>query len=197
MPALRVGDEAVRAKTGKTWHEWFEILSQASPRDTSHQDIVRLLNTRYGLNDWWSQMVANAFEQHMGMREQYQRPRDYEISVSKTFPVAVRVLYDSWFSEESRSRWLKGFVVQVTVSVRNRSIRAQWENGESRLSVDFHSKAVDKSEVVVQHMGLKSPEQAETTQFFWKSALERLNEQFKKEASNKKSQSCGDDDKKL
>jgi hypothetical protein len=142
-------------------------------------------------------MVANAFEHHMGKPEQYQRPRGYEISVAKTFPVTVGVLYDSWFSEQLRSRWLKGFVVQVTASIRNRSITAQWENGESRLSVDFHSKAVDESEVVVQHMGLKSPEEAGTTRLFWISALERLNEQFKKEASKRKSQSCGDDDKKL
>lgn len=184
MPSLRVGDEAVRAKTGKAWHEWFEILNRVSTHDTSHQDIVRLLNTKYGLSDWWSQIVANAFEQHSGTREKYQRPRGYEISVSKTFPVAVGVLYDSWSSEESRIRWLKGFVIQVTTSMRNRSIRAQWQNGESRLSVDFYSKGVDKSQVVVQHVRLKSPEEAERMQLFWKSALERLNEQIKKEASN-------------
>jgi hypothetical protein len=184
MPSLRVSDEAVRAKTGKAWHEWFEILNSSSAHYDSHQDIVRLLNTKYGLSDWWSQMVANAFEQHSGNRERYQRPGGYEISVSKIFPVAVGVLYDGWSSEESRSRWLKGFVIQVTTSTRNRSIRAQWQDGESRLRVDFYSKGVDKSQVVVQHMGLKSPEEAERMQLFWKSELEKLNEQFKKEASN-------------
>ncbi len=104
--------------------------------------------------------------------------------MSKTFPVAVAVLYDSWFSEESRSQWLKGFVIKVTTSMRNRSIRAQWQNGESRLSVDFYSKGVDKSQVVVQHMRLKSPEEAERMQLFWKNGLERLNDQIRKEASN-------------
>lgn len=181
MPSLRVDDEAVRAKTGKAWHEWFEILSRVSTHDTGHQEIVRLLNAKYGLSDWWSQMVANAFEQHAGIRERYQRPRGYEISVSKTFPVAVTGLYESWSSDKSRSRWLKGFVIQMTTSVRNRSIRAQWQDGESSLSVDFYSKGVDKSQVVVQHMRLNSPEEAERMQLFWKNVLQDLNMQFKKE----------------
>jgi hypothetical protein len=182
MPSLRLGDEAVRAKTGKAWHEWFEILSRVSTHDTGHQEIVTLLNAKYGLSAWWSQMVANAYEQHAGIRERYQRSRGYEISVSKTFPVAVTALYDSWSSDKSRSRWLKGFVFQVTASVRNRSIRAQWQNRESSLSVDFYSKGVNKSQVVVQHMRLNSPEEAERIQLLWKSVLEDLNTQFKKEA---------------
>jgi hypothetical protein len=43
MPSLHVGDEAVKAKTGKTWHEWFDILSSGSSKNMSHKDIATFL----------------------------------------------------------------------------------------------------------------------------------------------------------
>ncbi len=43
--APRMSDEAVKAKTGKTWKEWFAILDKAGARKLSHQDIVKYLRT--------------------------------------------------------------------------------------------------------------------------------------------------------
>jgi hypothetical protein len=184
MPSLRVGDEAIKKRTGKTWHEWFDILSSGSTRIISHQGIVVFLGRKYGLSDWWCQMIANAFEQHAGRREQHKRPEGYEISVSKTFPVAVKVLFEHWSSIEERSRWLQNSTFKVTASTQNRSLRAEWTDEESRLSVDFTSKGIDKSQVVVQHMKLKSLEDAEKMQTFWRESLARLDDVLKKQFSN-------------
>ena len=174
MPNLRVGDEAVKAKTGKTWHEWFDILHSGSTRNLSHQDMPTFLGRQYGLSDWWCQMITNAFEQHAGRREQHQRPEGYEISVSKTFPVEVKILYECWSSVEERGRWLQESSLKVTTLTRNRSIRAQWEDGKSRLSVDFYPKDKGKTQVVVQHSRLDSLETAEKMQTFWKNQLSKL-----------------------
>jgi hypothetical protein len=35
--APRMSDEAVKAKTGKTWKEWFAILDKAGASELSHQ----------------------------------------------------------------------------------------------------------------------------------------------------------------
>jgi hypothetical protein len=180
MPSLRVGDKAVRSKTGKTWHEWFDILSSGSMRSMSHQDIATFLGRQYGLSDWWCQIIVNAFEQHTGRREQYQRPEGYEISVSKTFPVEVKALYECWSSMEERSHWLQEAGLKVTTSTRNRSIRAQWGDGESSLSVDFYPKSKDKTQVVVQHARLGSLEEAEKMQTFWKNQFSRLDKLLEK-----------------
>jgi hypothetical protein len=36
----RIGDEAVRAKTGKTWSQWFDILDKAGAKRISHKEIA-------------------------------------------------------------------------------------------------------------------------------------------------------------
>lgn len=180
MPTTRIGDETVLAKTGKTWHEWFEVLERASAHKLSHQEIVALLSKRHDMNDWWSQMIANAFEQHSSMREQYQRPEGYEISVTKTFPVDVKALFESWSNDEKRRLWLQECPLNVTTSVRNRSLRARWGENESRLSIDFYSKGANKAQVVVQHMKLTSLKDAEDMQLFWKQELSKLEGILKK-----------------
>ena len=37
-----MSDEAVKAKTGKKWDQWFPILDKAGAKEMSHQDIVKL-----------------------------------------------------------------------------------------------------------------------------------------------------------
>jgi hypothetical protein len=180
MPRLHVNDEAVRSKTGKTWHEWFDILSSGSTKSMSHQDMATFLDRQYGLSDWWCQIILNAFEQHTGTIEQRQRPEGCEISVSKTFPVEVKVLYEYWSSVEKLSRWLQESGLKVITFTRNRSIRAHWGDGKSRLSVDFYPKGNDSSQVVIQHARLGSLEEAEGMQTFWKNQLSRLDRLLEK-----------------
>jgi hypothetical protein len=180
MPTTRIDDETVKAKTGRSWHEWFDILENASADKLNHQEIVNLLSRRHDLNDWWSQIVANVYEQHARIHEQHERTEGYEISVSKTFQVDVRIIYDAWFNDEKRRRWLQESPLKITASTRNKSIRAQWANGQSRLSIDFYSKGENRSQVVVQHMKLPSLKAAEDMQTFWKEELNTLEETLRK-----------------
>jgi len=180
MPTTRIDDETVKAKTGRSWHEWFDILEKASADKLNHQEIVNLLSRQHDLNDWWSQMVANVYEQHARIHEQHERAAGYEISVSKTFQIDVRIIYDAWFTDEKRRRWLQESPLKITTSTRNKSIRAQWANGQSRLSIDFYSKGENRSQVVVQHMNFPSLKAAEDMQTFWKEKLNTLEETLRK-----------------
>jgi hypothetical protein len=180
MPATRIDDETVKAKTGRSWHEWFDVLENASADKLNHQEVVSFLNRRHDLNDWWSQMVAKVYEQHARIHEQYERAEGYEISVSKSFIVDVRIIYEAWFTDEKRRRWLQESPLKITATTRNKSIRAQWANGQSRLSIDFYSKGENRSQVVVQHMKLPSLKAAEDMQTFWKEKLDTLEEMIKK-----------------
>ena len=40
-----MSDEAVKAKTGKAWKEWFAILDKAGASKLSHPEIVKYLST--------------------------------------------------------------------------------------------------------------------------------------------------------
>src|SRR5687768_242594 len=39
----KMSDDAVKAKTGKVWKEWFAILDKAGAKNMTHQEIVRYL----------------------------------------------------------------------------------------------------------------------------------------------------------
>ena len=125
-------------------------------------------------------MIANVYEQHARTHEQHEQAEGYEISVSKTLQVDVRIIYDAWFTDEKRRRWLQESPLKITASTRNKSIRAQWANGQSKLSIDFYSKGENRSQVVVQHMKLPSLKAAEDMHTFWKEKLDALEEMVRK-----------------
>lgn len=52
-----IGDEAVKAKTGRTWHEWMDTLDKAGGRTRSHQQIAALLSERNALAQLESAMT--------------------------------------------------------------------------------------------------------------------------------------------
>ena len=73
--AAGVSDEAVHAKTGKTWKEWYRILDAAKAKKMAHKEIAAYLAKEHIKSGWWSQMVAVAYEQARGLREKHQQPR--------------------------------------------------------------------------------------------------------------------------
>ena len=94
--AKPISDEAVRAKTGKVWREWFAVLDAEGAASMDHMTIARHLSQEHALSGWWSQMVAVAYERARGRRERHQTTRGFEVSVSKTLPVPVEALYRAW-----------------------------------------------------------------------------------------------------
>lgn len=103
---LRMSDEAVKAKTRKTWKEWFSVLDRAGAKKMTHQEIANYLHTEHAVPPWWTQMVTVTYEQQSGLREKHQRPDGYQISVSRTINVPLTRLYKSVANEKSRSAWL-------------------------------------------------------------------------------------------
>ena len=170
----RMSDEAVKAKTGKTWKEWFTILDEAGARKMTHQEIVKYINTRHGVGPWWQQMVTVTYEQHSGLRQQHEKPGGYEISASRTLGVPLAKLYRAFANEKARLQWLPedGLVVRkVTV---NKSMRVTWVDDKTSLSIDFYPKGEDKSQVAVQHSKLPDAKSAAKMKAYWGKALDRL-----------------------
>src|SRR5262245_42305997 len=63
-----VSDEAVRAKTGKTWPQWFKLLDARGARRMKHAEIAEMLHDELGVPPWWSQMVTVGYERVRGKR---------------------------------------------------------------------------------------------------------------------------------
>ncbi len=179
--APKMSDEAVQAKTGKTWKEWFSILDKAGAKKMSHQEIVKYLHTNEGVGPWWQQMVTVTYEQARGLRELHQKPAGFEISVSRTVNVPIAKLYKSFANEKDRTAWLGEDGVVIRKATPNKTMRVSWNDGKTSLSVYFAAKDDKKSQVVVQHSKLKDAKAAAKMKAYWAKALDRLTEQLDKQ----------------
>jgi uncharacterized protein YndB with AHSA1/START domain len=170
----RMSDNAVKAKTGKTWSQWFAILDKAGAKKMTHQEIVKLLNSKHDVGPWWCQMVTVTYEQHSGLRESHERPDGYQISVSRTVKTPLSRLFAAFDDEPTRDEWLgeKGLVVRK--ATKNKSMRFTWKDRLTSLEINFYPKDANKSQVVVQHSRLSSGAAASRMKGYWGNALNRL-----------------------
>ena len=169
-----MSDGAVRAKTGKTWSQWFSILDKAGAKKMNHTDIASYLHYKQKVPGWWCQMVAATYEQVRGLREVHQTPRGYEISVSKTIAVSAAKAYEVWKDEKTRSRWLPKTPIVIHKSTPGKSMRITWTDGKKSVDINFYPKWDAKSQVVVQHRMLADSKSADRMKSHWANALERL-----------------------
>lgn len=176
----RMSDDAVKAKTGKTWKEWFTILDKAGARKLNHQEIVKYLSTKQDVGPWWQQMVTVTYEQARGLRERHQKPEGYQISVSRTMKTTLAKLFKSFANERARKAWLSEDRIAIRKATHNKSIRITWSDGVSSLEINFYSKGEDKSQVVVQHSKLPDAKASAKMKDYWSKALDRLRSSLEK-----------------
>ena len=173
-------DDAVRAKTGKNWQEWFALLDAAQAHRMNHTAIAAHLHEKLGCPGWWNQMVAVTYEQERGLREKHQRPDGYSISASKTMAASVADAFAGWQDAKVRRRWLPKATLTVRKATPNKSLRITWGDGESSVEVMFYAKGEEKSQVAVQHSKLKNAQESQRMKTYWAEALERLKQILEK-----------------
>lgn len=169
----RSSDEAVKAKTGKVWAEWFKILDQAGAKKWPHKEIAAYL-LRKELPPWWCRMVAVGYEHARGLRQKFQKcDGEFSASGSRTLPVPLAKAYAAWTEEKLRQRWLPGAKLEITSATPGKYVRGKWA-GTSRFSVGFYSKGPAKTQVAVDHGNLASSEQCAKMKSYRFAALNRL-----------------------
>jgi uncharacterized protein YndB with AHSA1/START domain len=173
-----MSDEAVKAKTGKTWKQWFAVLDKAGAQKMTHQEIAKFLSAKQGVGPWWCQMVTVTYEQQTGKRQNLERPDGFQISVSRTLNVPLAKLYTSFAVEKERNAWLAENGLHVRKATPNKSMRVTWTDQKTSLEINFYPKATDKSQVVLQHSKLPNASAAAKMKTYWAKALDRLREAF-------------------
>lgn len=174
--APRMSDEAVKAKTGKTWKQWFAVLDMAGAQKMTHQEIAQYLAEKQSVPPWWSQMVTVNYEQQTGRRVNHERPDGFQISVSRTVNVPLAKLYKSFATDGARNAWLGENGLHVRKATSNKSMRVTWKDQKTSLEINFYPKSADKSQVVVQHSKLANASAASKMKTYWTKALDRLRE---------------------
>jgi hypothetical protein len=178
-----MSDAAVKAKTGKTWAQWFALLDKAGAAAMSHKDITALLSARHKLADWWSQMVTVGYERVRGLRALHQKADGFSTSVSRTLAAGLDQLFEVWDDARTRGAFLKEAVV---MSTRNpgKNLRFAWERDGGRVEVRFVAKGPEKAQVTIDHSGLASGAAVTRMKTFWADALARVGETALKASKN-------------
>jgi hypothetical protein len=164
---------AVKAKTGKDWSAWFEILDQATASALSHQERVSLLGDVHGAPRWWRQMIAVEYERARGLRVWHQTATGFSVSVSATVAASLADLYEATAQAPRRRKWFPQGEFVESSQTRNKYLRGSW-NGAARLEIYFYAKGERKSQLNVQVNKLQEETQVETQRAAWKGALAKL-----------------------
>jgi hypothetical protein len=169
----RSSDEAVKAKTGKAWAEWFKILDKAGAKKWPHKEIAAYLHDEQGVGPWWGQMVAVAYEHERGLRQKFQKcDGEFSASGSRTIAAPMAKAFAAWTDEKLRKRWLPDGKLEITTATPGKYVRGKW--GASRLSVGFYGKGADRTQVAVDHGKLASSRESAKMKSYWFAALGRL-----------------------
>jgi hypothetical protein len=169
-----MSDEAVRAKTGRSWAEWVRVLDTERAVDKRHGEIAKFVSS-LGTPNWWSQMVTVGYERIRGLRQPGQRVDGwYEASKSRTFAVPVQALFDAFADARIRRQWLPA-TITVRTAIAPKSMRVSWENGTT-VAFWFLSKGRGKSAVALAHQKLRDKPTAEAMKKMWGGYLDRLGE---------------------
>jgi len=170
----RSSDKAVKARTGKVWAEWFQILDQAGAKKWAHKDIAAYLFAKQKVSPWWSQMVAVGYEHARGIRQKFQKcDGQFSASGSRVVLAPLAKAYAAWTQEKLRQRWLPGTKLEITSATPGKYVRGKWA-GTSRLSVGLYPKGPAKTQVAVDHEKLTSSQECAKMKSYWFAALNRL-----------------------
>jgi uncharacterized protein YndB with AHSA1/START domain len=173
MKTLNISDEAVLAKTGKTWDEWFSLLDQAGAQKMNHKEIVAVLNENYTIDDWWQQSVTVSYENSRGLREKHEMADGFQISKNITIAASVERAFAAWTDEMERIKWLNETQLSIRKATPNKSLRITWADGKTSLEVYFYVKR-DRVKISLNHSKIPDQKQAEYFKSYWADQFARL-----------------------
>jgi uncharacterized protein YndB with AHSA1/START domain len=174
---LPYSDEVVRANTGRAWDEWFALLDAWGAAERPHPEIAGWLSGAHGVPGWWAQGVTVGYERARGLRAPGQRRGGlFEVNASRTVAVPVERLYEAFTDPAVRERWLPGAAVEIRRAQPAKSVRANWDDGSTRLVVAFTARGDAKSQVALVHERVPDAATAGTLKAFWRERLAALKE---------------------
>ncbi len=170
-----VSSAAVEKATGKNWQQWLTLLDKLGCGDMAHKSIAELLRAQHQLDGWWAQMITVGYEQSRGLRQALEHADGFAASISRRVNTKLGVLYEAFAQETAR---LEKEGIKVRRSADGKTLRARLDDG-SQLEVALAGSG-GKSQVRVEHSGLKSAKDAKESKAFWQLTLDELQEKLSK-----------------
>jgi uncharacterized protein YndB with AHSA1/START domain len=175
-PALSMSDDAIRRVTGRGWEEWFDLLDEWGAAERPRSEALTWVAAEHGIEGWGGQAVTINYQRARGLRAVGEGPNGFTVTASKTVAVPVERLYEAFVDEPTRRRWLPGDGLRERTSVKPRSARFDWSDGETRVNVTFEDKGSAKSTAALQHERLNDGDEADRMKAFWRERVAALKE---------------------
>jgi hypothetical protein len=175
-PTLSMSEDAIRRRTTRGWEEWFDLLDDWGAVERPHKEIARWVADEHGIDGWGAQAVTVNYERARGLRAVGEHADGFTITASKTVGVPVDRLYRAFLDQSVRKRWLPEGRLRKRTTLKPKSARFDWGDGETRVSVFFTAKSEEKSAVALQHERLQGAQEAERMKAFWRDRVGVLKE---------------------
>ena len=179
-PPLATSDEKIRARTGRGWEEWFDLLDDWGAASRPRREVSRWVAEQLGIHPlaWNAQAVTGSYERARGLRAAGEHADGFRATASKTVAVPVARLYDAFVRESLRETWLADAPLRERTATAPKSARFDWGDGPGRVHVVFAAKGDAKSTAFVSHARLADADEAERTKAFWRARLAALKDQL-------------------
>ena len=175
VSAIRTRAKDVREKTGRTFDQWFKVLDKWGAKDKKHAEIARWLREEHEVDGWWAQSITGAYEQERGIRAPGQMADgSYTANASKTVNVPVATLFEAFYDEAVRERWLGDAQLTIRTARPGHSVTAAWDDGSTRITVGFVEKGANKSQIALAHEKIPDAQQTDELKAFWRDRLNDL-----------------------
>jgi len=170
---MPVSDAAVKAKTGRTWAQWYAVLDRAKAEAMSHREVAAMLHAKHELADWWAQMVTVGYERARGKRAVNQGALGFRTNVSRTILSPASAVYAAWLDEKLRDAWLPRQRFTIRTSIARKSLRISWPDGTD-VEVTLTAKGPKKTILSVQHGKLAGAAAVRGCKSYWGERLDAL-----------------------
>ena len=167
-----ISSDAVQAKTGKSWDDWFALLDSAGAAHWPHKETAAWLLTTHAVTAWWRQMITVEYERARGLRQVCEKVDGFSASISRTLHAPAERVYQLWAETGFRQQWLPADP-KIRKATENRSLRITWPDG-TNVDVMFYPKGDTKMQLTVEHARLANAAAVQTQKEFWSAALARL-----------------------
>lgn len=168
-----LGDDAVRAATGRHPDEWFAALDAAGATQWGHPRIAQWLSSEHEVDPWWAQSITIRYEQARGLRlPGQQSDGTFAVSASKTLPVApevalelaIRVVADELGSEPA------------AVSPTAKQPTARWRDGSDSVQVRVAASGPsgERTSVTLTRSGMVDGSRVDTVKPELAALLQRM-----------------------
>ncbi|MFM9995128.1 MAG: SRPBCC family protein [Phycisphaerales bacterium] len=189
-----VPDAEMKAKTGKTWDQWFKVLDDFGGPPKGRREIGNFLHDTHKVDPAITAMINVEYEAARGVVEKDGRPKGYMICATKTVAATPAKAYELFATGSSWTKWFaKGCKVELSEGGKYSSgeghtgeikkvrpakaIKLTWDHPKlapgTIVEVTFQPKG-EKCTVMAGHDRIQTKAEADALRESWGAAFERL-----------------------